>query len=260
MSEERFLGINIEYPKTNKAALAGFVAASKIFVRITGVEIVGGFPKERGAIVASNHTSTTNAFSACVACVTTSERIIRGVARESLLDPKIKESDEVLERTGKKDKFDVMNFPLVAQIIAFTLRGIGAIPVQRGSDRNSMQDRKFLTTCDEVIDSGQMLGLFIQETRVKAGDLSNVFPGVGVVARRHQDTPIIPVTILNKRFGNRMIIGDPTSYNELAQEAGKRLGAREVTALVVDRIAANHHPSVNINWQLNDRAKFLSGS
>lgn len=258
MIQERFLGINIEYPQTDKKALRALVYASRLYGKISCLQIEGELPKEGAAILVSNHTGNTDIFRGCLACVTTSQRIIRGVARESLLDLSVKESEEVLKRTGKLGKFDPMTLPLVTQTIAFILNGIGAIPVQRGTERDSRKDRQFLITCDQVLESSQMLGLFIQETRVKEGDLSNPFPGAGVIARRHPDVPIIPITILNKRFGNKMIIGELTTYTELAQKEGHKLSPAEVTALIGDRIAQNHHETVRIKWQVVDRPQLLA--
>lgn len=258
LMSERFLGINIEYEQTDKKALRALVYASQLYGKINGLQIEGALPKEGAAILVSNHTGNTDIFRGCLACVTTSQRIIRGVARESLLDLSVKESDEVLERTGKKGKFDPMTLPLIAPTIAFILNGIGAIPVQRGSERDSDKDKRFLRTTDEILESGQMLGLFMQETRVKAGDLSNPFPGAGVIARRHPDVPIIPITILNKRFGNKMIIGEQTTYKQLAQESDHKLSPAEATALIGDRIAQNHHEIVRIKWQAVDRPQLLA--
>ena len=258
MNEERFLGINVEYPQTDRKALRALVYASNFYGKISGFQIEGSLPKKGPAILVSNHTSNTDIFKCCLACVTTSQRIIRGVARESLLDLSVKESDEVLERTGKKGKFDPMNLPLVAPTIAFVLNGIGAIPVQRGSERDRNKDKRFFKTCYQVLESGQMLGLFIQETRVKEGDLSNPFSGAGFIARRHPDVPIIPITILNKRFGNRMVIGEPTTYTQLVQEAGHELSPVEVIAQIGDRIAQNHHEIVRIKWSKEDRPKLLA--
>ena len=255
---ERFLGINVEYQQTDKKALRALVYASKFYGTLSGIQIEGSLPKEGAAILVSNHTGNTDIFRGCLACVTTCQRIIRGVARESLLELSVKESEAVLRRTGKLGKLDIMNVPPVAQTISFILNGIGAVPVQRGSDRNSEKDRRFLRTCEEILASGQMLGLFIQETRVKEGDLSNPFPGAGVIARRQPDVPIIPITILNKRFGNKMVIGEPTSYTQLAQEADRKLSPAEVTALIGDRIAQNHAEIVRIKWQVIDRPKLLA--
>lgn len=260
MVNERFLGINIEYEQTDKKALRALVYTSVLYGKISGLQIEGELPKEGAAILVSNHTGNTDIFRGCLACTTTSQRIIRGVARESLLDLSVKESEYVLKRTGKLGKFDPMTLPLVTPTIAFVLNGIGAIPVQRGIERDSRKDKQFLKTCDEILQSGQMLGLFLQETRVKEGDLRNVFPGAGIIARRHRDIPIVPITILNKRFGNKMIIGESTTVNKMGEESGHRLGVREIIALIGDRIAQNHHPIVRIKWEAEDRPKFLKSA
>lgn len=258
MNTERFLGINIEYKKTNKLALAGLVIISEIYKQATGFTVEGQFPPEGPAIIVSNHTSSTDIFRGCIACIETAHRVIRGVARESLLDPSIEDPKDVLEETGKTGAFKLMKSPLVTQTIAFVLNGIGTIPIQRGKKRDRIKDRKFLLTCDEVLNSGQLLGIFIQQTRVKEGDLRNPFEGAGVLARRHRDVLIIPVSILARHFGNNMIIGESTTYNQLVQKTGHKLAPIEVAALIGDRIAENLPPSIKERWAREDRPRFLS--
>src|SRR5947209_1538458 len=124
-SPEKFLGITIENPQINKFALRAFRRIAKVFVALKGLEIEGEFPQEGTYILAANHTSTSDGLITHLACFETGHRVFRGTARESLLDPKVKESDEVLERTGKKGHRDFMSLPIISHLMAWDLRGIG---------------------------------------------------------------------------------------------------------------------------------------
>ncbi len=251
------MGINIEYEQADKRAVAGFLVASKILQLATGFKIEGEFPGTGAAIAVGNHTSTLNGFMAYLASIETGHRIARMVAKETLFHPGRKEPDEVLQRTGKENAFDPMTLPLIADTVAFTLRGIGGIPVYRGKNRNISRDRQFLKTCGEILDAEQFLGLFIQETRVKEGDLRDVFPGVGVLVREHKTTPVIPVAILSGKYGNKMVIGQSVTGQQLEEEAGHKLTSREMTARVVDKIADIHHPYVRAKWHHEDKPLLL---
>lgn len=258
MNQERFLGVNIEYPQTNKLALASIIVAAKAYHLFNGFEVVGELPKTGPAIVVTNHTSSFDILKMAYVCFTTSERVIRGVARKGLLDPNYREPEAVLARTRKKGDSNPARLPLLNQTLAFIFNGIGAIPVIRGGERNSAEDRQFLLACDEVLNSNQLLGIFIQETRVKAGDLENPMPGVNLIARKHPDVPIVPVGIWARHFGEKVVIGPPFTYNELAKTSDHRLGAKETTTLIVDRIAANLHSDVQTKWKVVDRPRFLA--
>lgn len=248
------MGINIEYKNTDRRALAVIFAASWLYHRLTGFEVEGSLPREGPAIVVANHTSETDVLKMAYISFTSGKRVIRGVAKRDLLDLSYNEPPEVLARTGKMGKFDLLKVPVFRQLIAFTLNGIGAISVTRGNERSIEQDRQFLFVCDEVLRSGQLLGIFPQETRVREGDLRDIKPGIGLLVRRHPAIPVLPVSISNKK----VVIGNTFTYLELSENSDHRLGPKETVAIVADRIADNLSLAIRIKWQKEDRPLFLN--
>ena len=102
-----------------------------------------------------------------------------------------------------------------------------------------------------------MVGIFIQETRVKEGDLKNPMPGTGYLAIKNPDTRVIPIGIWPRGFGSRVIIGEAFTYNQL-RSGGQRLGLRETTAVIADRIAELLPEPIQKKWEMEDKPLFLS--
>lgn len=260
-AERPSFGLRIENPEINRFALTIFRLIAGGFAKFKGLQVEGEFPQEGAYIMAANHTGTSDGLLTHVACFRTAHRVFRGTARDSILDPSIKESDAVLERTDKKGKFDFMALPVVSHVMGWDLRGIGTLGMHRGTNAvSATRNKRYLHNCNNAIRAGELLGTFIQETRVKEGDLRGIFPGVGIIARRNPDVPIIAVTILNKLWGGPKIILEqeyrPT-YNELCQAAGRKLSPAEVVAEIVDVIAKNHVPEVRQKWEQVDKPSFL---
>ncbi len=251
--QERFLGVRIEYPQTNKASVVILAIASGLYRLFSRLQIEGELPQNGPALVIANHTSMTDIFKMAYVSYATSRRLIRAVAKESLLNLSIKDSEETLIRTGKKGKFDVLKLPVVKNVVAYTINGVGAISLTRGEP-----NKAFATSCDAVLADEEMLGMFAQDTRVKEGDLNGVMPGIGVLARKHRDTSIVPVSIWASKFGSRVIVGEKTTYNRLAEEVGYQPRSRETTALIMDKVAQNLPSPLRVKWQEIDRPLFLT--
>lgn len=70
------------------------------------------------------------------------------------------------------------------------MRGKGCFPVRRGES-----DRRALTTCLQVLRSGNPLGFFPEGTRSRDGVLHRAHPGIAFLARR-SGAPILPVALI----------------------------------------------------------------
>ncbi len=69
------------------------------------------------------------------------------------------------------------------------IRSFGTISVRRGES-----DREAVRRMREVVRSGHALGLFVEGTRQRSGELGLVQPGVGMVALQ-EHVPVVPAAI-----------------------------------------------------------------
>lgn len=117
------------------------------------------------------------------------------------------------------------------------LTKLGAFPVNRGKgDWDSVNYAK------SIIDDGESLGIFIEGTRSKTGELLR--PKSGAVMIAHQmDCMIVPVSITyrtkKKYFFSRRYIsfGDPVSVEELGIINGGPREYREASRQLMEKIA-----------------------
>lgn len=245
---ERYrLGVRIENPNVDLVAFERFIRGTQIYALFSGLNIEGPrMPSEGPVLVTANHTSYRDIITMGYAGIL-SGRMIRGVARRDLIDTTYNEPKEVLERTGKEGHFDPMKLPLVRPFIASVLGGIGAIPITRERPRNPVEDKQVEDQFNETLVTGQVLGMFFQESRVKNGDLSNIMPGIGAFILRNPEIPVVVATIWPKRFGYKIILHEAVTGNQLI--GGERLRSREVTARVVDICASGMPELIRNGWE-----------
>lgn len=113
---------------------------------------------------------------------------------------------------------------------------LGAFPVERGKgDWDSINNAK------KMIDEGDAIGIFIEGTRSKTGELLR--PRSGAVMLAYQmDCKIIPVSITyrtkNKRTFSRRYVtyGDPVSVEELGVTTGSPREFRDASRVLMDKI------------------------
>jgi len=120
-------------------------------------------------------------------------------------------------------------------------RWYGSFTVRRGE-----ADREAIRNCIEVLQQGNVLGLFPEGTRSKTGFLGEVKAGVGLVIHR-TGAPVVPIGIVGTgrvspkrpfhlRPTVRVKIGPPVSFESGAGTA--RVAARSYSELVMRAIAA----------------------
>ncbi len=151
-------------------------------------------PDTGGVVVVSNHTS--NLDPVVVGCALT--RRIHFMAKQELFQN---------------------------PILAYIIRLLGAFPVNREkSDRNAI--RKAL----ELLQEGQMIGIFPEGTRSKSGELQRPQIGAAMLAIK-ANAPILPMALKGTRglFGQvTVVVGEPIYLPELW---GSRPGKEELEAL-----------------------------
>ncbi|SHK48015.1 lysophospholipid acyltransferase family protein [Desulforamulus aeronauticus] len=146
-------------------------------------EVIGidRLPNTGGVVVVSNHTS--NLDPVVVGCALT--RRIHFMAKQELFQN---------------------------PILAYIIRLLGAFPVNREkSDRNAI--RKAL----ELLQEGQMIGIFPEGTRSKSGELQKPQIGAAMLATK-ANAPILPMALKGTRglFGKvTVLVGEPIYLPEL---------------------------------------------
>lgn len=179
---------------------------TKLFfrIRINGME---NLPRKGGFILATNHIS--------------------------YYDPPLVGSwcSRPLHYLAKKELFKPM--------IGWVLRGVGALPVRRGT-----VDRAALDKCDAVINEGRGLLIFPEGTRSKRDSFLPPKPGLGMIALR-AGCPIIPGYIhgsnrlrdcLLGRARMSITYGPPLVASELLAFESNKVGYLALAQLVMDRI------------------------
>ncbi len=185
------------------------VAIIRPFVRVLyGLKVSGieNIPQSGGCIICPNHTSNADP----VLLAVTFRRQIYFMAKAELFKNRI---------------------------LGVLFKMVGAFPVERGKGDTSAID-----TAENVLDSGEQLGLFIEGTRSKAGDFLRPKTGCAMIAYKTK-VPIIPVCITGanefrvKIFKKNLIkIGAPIYPSDLNITEGSGKEFREASRLIMQNI------------------------
>ena len=112
------------------------------------------------------------------------------------------------------------------------IRSFGTISVRRGES-----DREAVRRMREVVRDGHALGLFVEGTRQRSGELGPVQPGAAMVALQ-EDVPVVPGAVFGShtwRVGNFQPVsiawGEPVRFDGLPRNGkGYREASTELAA------------------------------
>ncbi|HIU30783.1 MAG TPA: 1-acyl-sn-glycerol-3-phosphate acyltransferase [Candidatus Caccousia avistercoris] len=123
--------------------------------------------------------------------------------------------------------------------LAWLLLSLGCVPVQRGRG-----DMGAIDHAGEVLKRGDILGVFIEGTRSKTGELGQPKAGAVMLAYQHKK-PILPVCLTPvgsrlPRMFHRVVVsyGSLIQPEELGIQEGKGSEYRNASRLVMSKIAA----------------------
>jgi 1-acyl-sn-glycerol-3-phosphate acyltransferase len=127
-------------------------------------------------------------------------------------------------------KIEAAGLPLLGQF----LQAHGTIPIRRGeSDRDAVRAMR------QAARDGEVVGLFVEGTRMKTGRPGPAQPGAAMVALQ-ESVPVVPMAIYGTQFwkvGNfkpcSLAVGEPIEFTGLPK-GGK--GYKEATAEIERRI------------------------
>ena len=117
------------------------------------------------------------------------------------------------------------------------LKAHGAFPVVRGAG-----DGKAISKGEEILKEGKILGIFIEGTRSKTGELQKPKSGAAMIAWQTK-TPIIPVCITPKnkkiKFFNKVTVswGKPLYMEELGLISGDIKEIRDASRIIMEKIS-----------------------
>jgi 1-acyl-sn-glycerol-3-phosphate acyltransferase len=133
------------------------------------------------------------------------------------------------------------------RVVAMFMRGVGLIPVERGSGRAA---QAALETSLKVLEDGELFGIYPEGTRSPDGRLYRGKTGIARLALR-SGAPVIPVAMvgtnvaqpIGQRLPNHKVrcgirIGEPLDFSAYRDRAEDRQTLREVTDRIMAAIGA----------------------
>ena len=131
------------------------------------------------------------------------------------------------------------------RFLAALLRALGSFPVNRGAG-----DTDALANAYDLLDEGQALGIFIEGTRSKTGELLRPKTGAALLAYQSK-APVVPVCITGAQgkptaiFKKNIIkFGKPISAEELNIEEHSSMQFRRASRKIMAEIAAMREESL----------------
>lgn len=183
--------------------------------KLTGEENI---PATGGAVLAVNHIGTSETY------------ILPALIRRRLTFP------------AKAELF-AGNRGLGSKVVAWFLKGIGQVPLDRSGGRTSLDG---LRPVLEVLHDGGLVGIFPEGTRSPDGRLYRGKTGVARIALT-ADVPVVPIAAfgtqtVRNRFGipwvrkPRLVVGEPLRFPQYAGMGDDRVVIRWVTDEVMAAI------------------------
>ena len=124
------------------------------------------------------------------------------------------------------------------KLLGFFLRALGAFPVNRGKG-----DTQAINTAAQLLEQEQVLGIFLEGTRSKTGELLQPKSGTAVLAHSGK-APILPVCITGQgrnfpRLFHRVVIscGELITPEELGIAEASAAEYRRASRYVMQKIA-----------------------
>ncbi|MBP6881989.1 MAG: hypothetical protein KBC15_00355 [Candidatus Levybacteria bacterium] len=232
-----FMGKRIEDPALDNAGWKALALTTEAAAKLRLTKVEGALPEEGPGLVFSNHVNFLDIFILPWVATRTADRSLRIVSKDVLIHPEIEEDRRVLIRTGKitedevlandgqihpyddqdSDASDGPKTPSLIKRTAGNLLNYAGNPIliHRGE-----LGSEFVQEVRETLDSGQLVGMFAQETRTPQNDISNVMPGPAILLKRYfPDTDAYVTTVAHQGQPLRrpqVRISEPFTYKQLS--------------------------------------------
>ena len=123
------------------------------------------------------------------------------------------------------------------KLLAAAITSLGAFPVSRGNS-----DRSAIVRAKEIVEEGNVLGIFIEGTRSKTGELLKPKSGAALIAYQ-TNAPVLPMCITPRGGGVKKLFrrvkissGKLITPEELGIVDGTSKEIRNAARLIMDRI------------------------
>lgn len=126
------------------------------------------------------------------------------------------------------------------KLVGWFLGRLGAFPVDRGSSAARGAIKHF----EQVLEEGNLMGIFIEGTRSKSDDFLPPKNGVSLIAYDTK-TPVIPVCITRKGRERIIHFGAPLSLTDMGFEKGGAKEFRTASRTIMDHIKAFREQDLN---------------
>lgn len=134
------------------------------------------------------------------------------------------------------------------KFVGFILRYAGAFPVERGTGGEDALQEAY-----DLLNENRVVGVFIEGTRSKDGQLLKPKTGVSLLAYKTHAT-VVPVSIIGKggtcpeRFKNKMMvnIGKPIDFEELNIPEESSMHFRRAAKLIMGKISELRDEAIEI--------------
>ncbi|MBQ8860182.1 MAG: 1-acyl-sn-glycerol-3-phosphate acyltransferase [Ruminococcus sp.] len=124
-------------------------------------------------------------------------------------------------------------------VLRWFFLSIGAFPVDRGNS-----DKGAVKHFEQILDDGELMGIFIEGTRSKTGEFLKPKSGAALIAYDTK-TPVIPVC-QTKINGRRVChFGEPMSLKDLGFENGGAREYREASRRIMDKLKEFREQDIN---------------
>lgn len=245
----RGLGVRKEFPNLNPIATALMMAKTAKYLRDHKPIIKGySLPEDGPILVTGNHFQESDIYKA-TAVAWRSHRLIRSIARRSLIVKGAIESKEYLQSIGGDAEHEDDYDPLKA----FVLRGLGIIDTLRDTPDVSVGRRG-----NAVLKSHQILGVFFQPTRYKDCILRNLETGAAAFARLNPTVPVYPMAFSGPPHGvDRVTVLKPFTYAQKVAEHGRKLSPGELTTIIADMVVEALPQHSQDDWKIRREAEIL---
>ncbi len=123
------------------------------------------------------------------------------------------------------------------RFLSWFFSALGAFPVHRGAG-----DSKAIIKSEHILEEGGALGIFIEGTRSRDGELLRPRSGAAMIAY-HSNAAVLPACISCKKGGmirlfKRMVVsfGEPLTLEQLGLVNGTKAEVREATKMIMEKI------------------------
>jgi 1-acyl-sn-glycerol-3-phosphate acyltransferase len=118
-------------------------------------------------------------------------------------------------------------------VLSFLIKDFGAFPVKRGAG-----DRQAIRQSLQILENGEVLGIFPEGSRSKSGGLEEAHSGAAFFALK-TDATVVPVAIVGSfaPFAKiKIIFGTPLDLSAYRDQKGSKETLAEITSLIMTSI------------------------